>query len=248
MTERTFSRLARGLGPLGVVGSLLLHAAVLAAVLRAPLPRDAVPPPAPRVTVALIALAPPPVAQEPAPQTDTPPPPAPAATQEAAQATPDPLPVMPPSAALPPPKPRPVKPSPSSAPPAASPAPVAAAPAIVPGASTEIAAAAPVTAEPSIPEPPAPVHLTAPTFRHRPAPAYPAQAQRDEIEGTVRLKLLIGADGRVAEVMVLHSSGHRLLDQAALSAARAWVLEPAQKNDTPTPAWAEVEVPFRLTD
>ncbi|MCK6443222.1 energy transducer TonB [Elstera cyanobacteriorum] len=244
MTERTSSRLARGLGPLGVVGSLLLHAAVLAAVLQAPLPRDAVPPPAPRVTVALVALAPSPV--EPAPQADSPPSPAPAATQEAAQATPDPLPVVPQSAALPAPKPRPVKSAPRSAPPV--PAPVAAAPAMAPGASTEIAAAAPVIPEPSIPGPPAPVHLTAPTFRHRPAPAYPAQAQRDEIEGTVRLKLLIGADGRVAEVSLLRSSGHRLLDQAALSAARAWVLEPAHQNGTPTPAWAEVEVPFRLTD
>lgn len=246
MTERTFSRLARGLGPLGVVGSLLLHAAVLAAVLRAPLPRDAVPPPAPRVTVALIALVPPPVVQEPVPQADSPPSPPPNAEPEKAPTVPEPPSVVTPSAALPLPKPRPVKSAPRSAPPV--PAPVAAAPAMAPGASTEVAAAAPVIPEPSIPEPPAPVHLTAPTFRHRPAPTYPAQAQRDEIEGTVRLKLLIGADGRVAEVSLLRSSGHRLLDQAALSAARAWVLEPAHQNGTPTPAWAEVEVPFRLTD
>lgn len=244
MTERTFSRLARGLGPLGVAGSLLLHAGVLAAVLRAPLPRDTVPPATPRVTVALVTLAPPPP-PEPAPQADTTPPPAPAREPENTQATPDPRPAIAPSAAPPPPKPRPVKPTPRPARPTPPPEAVAAAPAVAPETATEGPVAASDRSEPT---PPAPVHLTAPTFRHRPAPAYPAQAQRDEIEGTVRLKLLIGADGRVAEVNIVRSSGHRLLDQAALSAAQSWILEPAQKNGTPTPAWAEVDVPFRLTD
>lgn len=239
MTERTFSRLARGLGPLGVAGSLLLHAGVLAAVLRAPLPSDSLPPPVPRVTVALVTLVP-------APQADSPPPPAAAGEPGEMPAKPNPLPPVPPSAALPPPKPRPVKPTPQAAP--LAPAPVAAAPAQAPGASVEGVAAAPATPEASAPAAPPPVHLTSPTFRHRPAPTYPVQAQRDEIEGTVRLKLLIGTDGRVAEVNVVRSSGHRLLDQTALSAAQSWILEPAQKNGTPTPAWAEVDVPFRLTD
>lgn len=170
------------------------------------------------------------------------------AAPEAAAPPPD---SMPQPVALPPPaaaaaKPRPLKPAPIPRPvKPALPADVAAAPPApaVPAPSSEAEAAVPPPQEPR-----APVRLSAPKFRNRPAPAYPAQALRDEMEGTVRLKLLIGAEGTVQYASLLRSSGHRLLDQAALAAARTWELEPAQQNGTPVPAWAEVDVPFRLTD
>lgn len=44
---------------------------------------------------------------------------------------------------------------------------------------------------------------------------YPPLARRRQIEGKVKLKLVIAADGRVKNVCVLDSSGHDILDDAA---------------------------------
>lgn len=46
---------------------------------------------------------------------------------------------------------------------------------------------------------------------------YPSRAQREEREGTVRVNLTIGSDGRVTACRVSSSSGHADLDEAACS-------------------------------
>jgi protein TonB len=62
------------------------------------------------------------------------------------------------------------------------------------------------------------------------------------------LKLFVSPTGRVLDASVLKSSGHRPLDQAAMTAALGWTLYPAEKDGQPVPGWAEVDVPFRLID
>ncbi|WP_156995404.1 energy transducer TonB, partial [Elstera litoralis] len=96
--------------------------------------------------------------------------------------------------------------------------------------------------------PPAPVQITRLRARDQKPPIYPELARRDELEGTVRLKLIVSPSGQVEEAAILKSSGHRLLDQAAQNAARLWHLYPAEFNGNPVAGWAEVEIPFRLTD
>ncbi|MBU0604180.1 MAG: TonB family protein [Gammaproteobacteria bacterium] len=49
---------------------------------------------------------------------------------------------------------------------------------------------------------------------------YPQEAVERELEGEVRLRLLLDRSGRVLEAAVMRSSGHPLLDRAALDAAR----------------------------
>ncbi|WP_026224312.1 energy transducer TonB [Methyloversatilis thermotolerans] len=49
---------------------------------------------------------------------------------------------------------------------------------------------------------------------------YPQEAIDRGLEGEVRLRLTLAADGRVLDAGILASSGHALLDQAALQAAR----------------------------
>lgn len=49
---------------------------------------------------------------------------------------------------------------------------------------------------------------------------YPDEAKRRNLEGHVRLLVAILPSGRVKEVEVLKSSGHRVLDQAALQSVR----------------------------
>lgn len=50
---------------------------------------------------------------------------------------------------------------------------------------------------------------------------YPPEAIRLGLEGEVRLLLTLAADGTITDASLAASSGHELLDQAALSAARA---------------------------
>lgn len=58
-----------------------------------------------------------------------------------------------------------------------------------------------------------------------PRPAYPHEARIRGQEGTVEIHLTVGPDGRVGEAKVIRSSGHLLLDAAALAALRRWRYE-----------------------
>lgn len=100
---------------------------------------------------------------------------------------------------------------------------------------------------PPVPPAEAPFVSGPPRFRRPPAPPdYPAQARDRGEEGTVGLRLLIGADGATREVRVHRSSGNRLFDEAALVAARRWEIEPPGVGGRRVDAWIEVPVRFRL--
>lgn len=79
-------------------------------------------------------------------------------------------------------------------------------------------------------------------------PAYPSRAARMGDEGTVRLALLVGADGRVQNARVASSSGSRELDRAALNALSMCRFQPAIENGQPQAGWAQVEYVWRLED
>lgn len=55
-----------------------------------------------------------------------------------------------------------------------------------------------------------------------PKPKYPRAAQRRNLEGTVQVKLVLSADGSVTDVTILKSSGHTVLDEAAVNDVRSW--------------------------
>lgn len=79
------------------------------------------------------------------------------------------------------------------------------------------------------------------------APAYPIQALRAGVEGTVLLKVLVDASGKPVRVMVEHSSGSRLLDDAARKhVLAAWHFHPAMRDGHAIEAWAVVPVRFNL--
>ncbi len=63
-------------------------------------------------------------------------------------------------------------------------------------------------------------------WRSAPFPTYPMEARLNHQEGTVRLKMKIGAVGNVAKVELLQSSGHKVLDDATIIAARHWKAHP----------------------
>ncbi|MBV5317855.1 MAG: energy transducer TonB [Desulfobulbaceae bacterium] len=74
------------------------------------------------------------------------------------------------------------------------------------------------------------VVLARPRYRENPSPPYPEPARRRQLEGTVVLEVLVSTQGQVSELLVSTSSGHRLLDEAALQAVKGWRFEPGQRG------------------
>lgn len=77
------------------------------------------------------------------------------------------------------------------------------------------------------------------------APEYPEIARQAETEGDVLLRVLVGKDGRIADVHVDQSNP--MFDQAAIDAARKWVFKPAISNNRPVAVWIARRVRFSLT-
>lgn len=91
---------------------------------------------------------------------------------------------------------------------------------------------------------------TPPTFRagylRNPEPPYPAASRRLGEQGMVQLRVLVGADGRAANVEVHRSSGFPRLDQTAAAAVREWRFVPAKRGDKPIEASVIVPIVFKL--
>ena len=85
-------------------------------------------------------------------------------------------------------------------------------------------------------------------YLHHPPPSYPWQARRMGIEGRVVLQVEILQNGNAGRIEIRRSSGHELLDQAAIKAVGGWRFDPARIAGAPIIAWAEVPISFRLTD
>jgi TonB family protein len=82
-------------------------------------------------------------------------------------------------------------------------------------------------------------------IKHQPeSPAYPPEAKAQHIQGTVVVRLTIGADGKVTEAKAL--SGPAELQECAVSFAKGWEFEPAKVNGKPVPARFKLTMPFRL--
>ena len=85
-----------------------------------------------------------------------------------------------------------------------------------------------------------------PELVHRVNPRYPASAQADGVEGTVRLRVTVGTGGNVEQVVVAASSGDSRLDSAAVAAVRLWKYRPAVQNGEPRRVDTHATVTFRL--
>jgi protein TonB len=75
-------------------------------------------------------------------------------------------------------------------------------------------------------------------------PRYPDIAREAQTEGEVLLRVLVGKDGRVADVHVDQSVP--MFDEAAVQAARKWVFRPALSGNRPVAVWIVRRVRFRL--
>jgi len=145
-------------------------------------------------------------------------------------------------------------------------------PSYVPPVDIQVATPPPVNAiaavsntpQPVAPPSPLPVQMTAPPAPPAPPPAppvqtaavisasscekpeYPSASKRLEEEGTVQLKFLVGADGKVLESAVEKSSGFRRLDEAARAGLSKCQFKPATVDGKPQQSWASMKYTWRL--
>lgn len=114
-------------------------------------------------------------------------------------------------------------------------------------------------ATPAPPAPPAPVASPPPPpepvteprgyagYRNNPPPDYPALAQDRGLQGQVILKVRVLASGKPESVTVDKTSGHKILDDAAIKAVTAWTFDPAKRGQTPIDGWVKVPLNFKLS-
>jgi protein TonB len=124
-----------------------------------------------------------------------------------------------------------------------------------PGAG-EVAAVPAPGASPAAPRPalapPAPdagaerVETARPDHLHNPPPEYPALARRYGLTGRVLVRAYVEPGGTAREVVLAASSGHEVLDEAALRSVRTWRFVPARRGQVQLATWVEFPVRFEL--
>lgn len=86
-------------------------------------------------------------------------------------------------------------------------------------------------------------------YGENPAPAYPQSARRRNEQGTVILRVLVGADGLVRRVEIVETSGFDALDNAAVEAVRRrWHFIAAHRGGAAIESWVRVPIRFSLTE
>jgi protein TonB len=112
---------------------------------------------------------------------------------------------------------------------------------------TEVSSAPPqpVTAPPSLSD-------REPDYRaaylNNPVPAYPMVARRMGWQGRVVLNVEVLASGLPGQVKLHQSSGHDVLDNAALQAVRGWRFVAARHGGQVVSKWFLVPIPFILKE
>lgn len=132
-------------------------------------------------------------------------------------------------------------------------APVAA-PVAIPVAAPEAPVAAPVLApvEKHVEKVEAPPPDHEPDYRaaylNNPAPAYPMVARRMGWQGKVVLNVEVLASGLPGQIKLHQSSGHDVLDNAAMQAVRGWRFTAALQGGQAVTKYFLVPIPFILKE
>jgi periplasmic protein TonB len=85
-----------------------------------------------------------------------------------------------------------------------------------------------------------------PRYRDVLQPEYPPGLIRQEVEGSVTLRVLIGTDGRVKAVEPVRFDDAELLKTTQAHALRKWRFLPATRDGTPVESWREMTVRFEI--
>ena len=81
---------------------------------------------------------------------------------------------------------------------------------------------------------------------HNPRPAYPAVARARNWEGVSQLRVYVLPNGAAGQVLLARSSGHDVLDDAAVAAVRNWRFVPAKRGDQAIASWVQFPIVWKL--
>ncbi len=79
-----------------------------------------------------------------------------------------------------------------------------------------------------------------------PKPKYPKIARKRGWQGRVVLSVHVDANGQPVDVQVAQSSGHKILDRAALKTVRKWTFQPARKAGFDVASKLRIPIRFDL--
>jgi len=102
--------------------------------------------------------------------------------------------------------------------------------------------------DPPLPPKPAPfvVAQVDPRYAGSFQPDYPANEQRREIEGIVRVRVLIGTDGRVKAVELVSTDSQGFFEATKRRALTKWRFKPAMRGGVAEESWKEMTVRFQI--
>lgn len=79
-------------------------------------------------------------------------------------------------------------------------------------------------------------------------PVYPPGMIREEREGVVTVRVLVGADGRVKALEAVRADAPAFLEATRKQALSKWRFLPATRDGEPVESWREMTVRFELPD
>ncbi|HYN85242.1 MAG TPA: energy transducer TonB [Pyrinomonadaceae bacterium] len=79
----------------------------------------------------------------------------------------------------------------------------------------------------------------------KPEPGFTEEARKNQVTGTVRIKMVLGANGSVSNISVVKGLPDGLTERA-IAAARRIQFQPAQKDGRPVSQWITIEYSFNI--
>lgn len=83
-------------------------------------------------------------------------------------------------------------------------------------------------------------------YLSNPAPDYPEIALERGWQGSVLLRVKVSASGSPISVELKHSSGRKVLDDAAIRTVKRWKFSPAMRGSTAIDGWVDVPIDYHL--
>jgi TonB family protein len=88
--------------------------------------------------------------------------------------------------------------------------------------------------------------FTKPVPIYKPDPPYTQEARDAKLQGTVRMRITVAADGTVSDVKLISPPLGKGLDEQAVETVKTWKFKPATKKGKPVEYKAAVEVTFKF--
>lgn len=104
----------------------------------------------------------------------------------------------------------------------------------------------PVIDKPVLPLAPFMAAARDPRFAANFQPAYPHKMEQRQVEGSVKVKVLIGRDGRVRQVQILSATDPAFAEATERQALKAWRFRPATRGGEAVEDWQTLTVRFTI--